>query len=532
MSIFNFKGLWNSYSNSPYLQDGVGTINDCYMIMNGVAGGAFYIRDLGSGSQSWVFNEFAIYDGSKWQCSLNIGGGGGSTISLTTSGNSGPSTLTSGSTLNIPNYSLYGLGGVPYSRLLTINGVSQDLSADRTWSIVTTSGTVTSVATSGGITGGTITTSGTISLASIAANSVLANTSGSSGVPSSALTYSSTSSASSLVLRDANQNAFANNFSSKATNLVSAGGTTVLTAASSRAWNVTGTMTQTLQLPDATTLAIGAVFYFNNNSTGIVTVTNNGGGVITTIQPGGIKQILEIAASTPNGAWDYHSLNPSNVEWGTNTLVYPGTITATKLITSGGTSSQFVKGDGSLDSTSYGTGTVTSVDLTVPLILSISGSPITSSGTLALSLATQTSGTVFAGPVSGSVATPTFRVLSVSDLPTSIQTGSICFEVDGAGTVIASSATFWTRPEFAGTLTNWYMDADVSGTVTVTIKKNGSDMIGSGNAPALSSNNNQNAACNGSWTTVTFVSGDLITFGVTSPATITKLLCTLKVTKS
>jgi hypothetical protein len=60
--------------------------------------------------------------------------------SLTTTGSSGSSTLTTG-VLNVPTYTLTGLGGVPTSRTLTINGVAQDLSSDRTWSV----GTVTSV---------------------------------------------------------------------------------------------------------------------------------------------------------------------------------------------------------------------------------------------------------------------------------------------------------------------------------------------------------------------------------------------------
>ena len=53
-----------------------------------------------------------------------------------------------------------GLGGVPTSRTITINGTSQDLSANRSYSV----GTVTSVATSGPLTGGTITGSGTIGI--------------------------------------------------------------------------------------------------------------------------------------------------------------------------------------------------------------------------------------------------------------------------------------------------------------------------------------------------------------------------------
>jgi hypothetical protein len=62
-------------------------------------------------------------------------------LTLTTTGSSGASTLVD-ATLNIPNYTLAGLGGVPTSRTLTINGTTFDLSANRTWSV----GTVTSVA--------------------------------------------------------------------------------------------------------------------------------------------------------------------------------------------------------------------------------------------------------------------------------------------------------------------------------------------------------------------------------------------------
>lgn len=57
-------------------------------------------------------------------------------ISLTTTGNSGASTLV-GATINVPNYTLAGLGGVPQTRTLTINGVTYNLSADRSWTLAT-----------------------------------------------------------------------------------------------------------------------------------------------------------------------------------------------------------------------------------------------------------------------------------------------------------------------------------------------------------------------------------------------------------
>jgi hypothetical protein len=63
-------------------------------------------------------------------------------LTLTTTGNSGAATK-SFATLNIPEYTLAGLGGVPTTRTLTINGTAYDLSADRSWSVGTVTGTGT-----------------------------------------------------------------------------------------------------------------------------------------------------------------------------------------------------------------------------------------------------------------------------------------------------------------------------------------------------------------------------------------------------
>jgi len=71
-------------------------------------------------------------------------------------------------------------------------------------------------------------------------------------------------------------------------------------------------------------------------------------------------------------------------------------------------------------STTATAGTVTSVSLAdgdATTIFSISGSPITSSGTISLSLANQSANTVLAGPISGGVAQPTFRSLVAGDIP-------------------------------------------------------------------------------------------------------------------
>lgn len=81
-----------------------------------------------------------------------------------------------------------------------------------------------------------------------------------------------------------------------------------------------------------------------------------------------------------------------------------------------------------------GGGGVSSVGLSAPAIFSVAGSPVTTSGTLALSLATQSANTVFAGPTSGGAAAPAFRSLVAADIPALPYEGTIT-----AGT----SAQYW-----------------------------------------------------------------------------------------
>ena len=101
--------------------------------------------------------------------------------SLTTTGSSGSATLTS-NTLNIPTYTLAGLGGQASSTNLTsLSGLTYasasfvKMTAAGTFALDTTAytantGTVTSIATTSPITGGTITGSGTIGINASSAN--------------------------------------------------------------------------------------------------------------------------------------------------------------------------------------------------------------------------------------------------------------------------------------------------------------------------------------------------------------------------
>ncbi len=88
-----------------------------------------------------------------------------------------------------------------------------------------------------------------------------------------------------------------------------------------------------------------------------------------------------------------------------------------------------------------GSGTVTSVAMTgdgTVLNTTVPGSPVTTAGTLAPTLVSQTANKVLAGPTSGGATAPTFRSLVSGDLPAGTGTvTSVTFT--GDGTVLSST---------------------------------------------------------------------------------------------
>ena len=100
---------------------------------------------------------------------------------------------------------------------------------------------------------------------------------------------------------------------------------------------------------------------------------SSGSGIALNITKGGNGEGLYINKTSGSG----------------NAATIIGTLNATTLVKSGGTSSQFLKADGSVDSTSYGTGSVTSVGLSSATSgVTIGSTPITTSGTITLAIAT------------------------------------------------------------------------------------------------------------------------------------------------
>lgn len=151
-----------------------------------------------------------------------------------------------------------------------------------------------------------------ISFHSISAYSVPANTTSGSATPSGSIAYSTAfGNTGELDAQDNNGNNYSNNFLSNTTSTATAAGTTTLTAASTRYQLFTGTTTQTVVLPSATTLSDGWIFEINNNSTGTLTIETNGGATLFTAPATTYAYVILLTNGTSAGTWDYHWFLPS-----------------------------------------------------------------------------------------------------------------------------------------------------------------------------------------------------------------------------
>ena len=222
--------------------------------------------------------------------STNLAGGAGGSLPYQT-GSGATTFLAAGSN----GQYLVLSGGVPtWANLTTVTSFSAG-----------TTGLTPSTSTSGAVT-----LAGTLNVAN-----------GGTGVTTS-------SGASSVVLRDANANTSANDFYEGFTNVAAAGTTITLTAASTPNFVITGSGGQTYKLPDATTIPTGAIYTFNNNQTsGAINVQNSSGTLVVSVPSGGFVEIILLTNSVAAGTWDYHFQAPSNVSWSTNTFSYAGSIT-------------------------------------------------------------------------------------------------------------------------------------------------------------------------------------------------------------
>jgi hypothetical protein len=140
-------------------------------------------------------------------------------------------------------------------------------------------------------------------MATLGANSVIGNATGSAATPS-AVSMTAAPTASTVAFRDANANLQANNFIENATTTPTAGTTTTLTIASAKFQQFTGSSTQTVVLPNATTLVVGHQFFVTNRSSGAVTVNMNGGSLLQTMAASSFCIFTLVNNGTAAGVWD------------------------------------------------------------------------------------------------------------------------------------------------------------------------------------------------------------------------------------
>ena len=259
---------------------------------------------------------------------------------------------------------------------------------------------------------------------------------------------------------------YANNVYIGFTTVTAAAGTTVLTNSSSGWIQVVGTTTQTIQLPNATTLYKGLAYTIANNSTGVVTIKDNASTTIDTVVTGGTSVLVLTANGTSAGSWSAYSYIPASYDFSTSTANF-GTATITNATYNGNTITPAYGGTGLTTFTAannalYSTGATTLTAGTLPVLAGGTGvTTSTGSGSSVLNtsptlvtplLGTPTSGNLAnctgypAGSLTGNFVS-TFSAGTTGFTPSTATTGAVTL----AGTLsIANGGTNSTATPTAG----------------------------------------------------------------------------------
>jgi len=251
------------------------------------------------------------------------------------------------------------------------------------------------------------------------------------------------------VYKDANGNVSANSFTPGWTSNTTASATTTLTVISSYYQRFVGTLTQTVILPDATTVSLGQGFILDNDSTGNVTLLANGGGALGAAVPGMAAFIFCENNSTAAGSWSGYMFVPGAgpsgaVTWGTSGLnMGGGTLSgatwagSTISMTYGGTGASLLPTAGA---SVYSTGTnlaLSAAGISGQVLVSGgSGSPTWNTTLTSVSLVTPALGTPASGVLTNTTGYPA-STLAGTTLASNVTASSLT----SLGTIAAFTAT-------------------------------------------------------------------------------------------
>lgn len=225
------------------------------------------------------------------------------------------------------------------------------------------------------------------------------------------------------------------------------------------------------------TLKNAEMAFIEGSSILVIGTGTSGDNAASIIDIGGTGAFLGLSNSLTQTAAGTYTFSGSVTFSGTTAI---GAATATSPTTSDDSTrvatTEWVKDQGYTNNT----GTVDSVALTMPDVFSVSGSPITTNGTLSVSFANQNQGTVFAGPGSAGSGAPSFRALVSGDIPD--LSGTYLTVSTASSTYLTQSSAASTYASLAGASAQTISrDTTLSGTVNLsgTIQIGGTGMTSS-----------------------------------------------------